>query len=638
MPAAHPPDNEPLHTQNALTRDEAGRPVETPGEMFRRVAANVAAGERLYAAGRDPDQTAGDFYRLMARLEFLPNSPTLMNAGRRLQQLAACFVLPVEDSIEAIFESIKNAAVIHQTGGGTGFSFSRLRPAGDLVSTSGGAASGPLSFMRVFNEATESVAQGGFRRGANMGVLRVDHPDVERFIAAKRDPTALNNFNISVAVTDAFMRAVEEDGEYDLVNPRTGRAVRRLRARAIFDAIVDVAWTNGEPGLIFLDRLNADNPTPALGPIESTNPCGEQPLLPYEACNLGSINVARFVRPAPTSPPLLRAREGVSGGAEVERPLDSLFDLPRLSAAVRLAVRFLDDVIDASRYPLPQIDAIVKGNRKIGLGVMGFADALIACGVPYDSEAALLIGEALMRFVGAEAQAASVELAAERGPFPNYGRSLFVARGGPPRRNATVTTIAPTGTLSIIAGCSSGIEPVFALSYVRNVLGGKRLLEVHPLFERAAKARGFYSPPLLDRLAANHGSSRGLPEVPPDLQRLFAVAYDIAPDWHVRMQAAFQKHTENAVSKTVNLPREATREDVARVYRLAYELNCKGVTVYRDATRHGQVLEAGAVPFEGAEDAEGRGRTPRRVCHDCGRPLHQAGPCYTCLACGYSTC
>ena len=636
------PDEEPRLTPNALTvlqhrylrRDEAGRPVETPAEMFWRVATNVAGAEALRERGRDPDEMARGFYRMMCGLLFLPNSPTLMNAGRRLQQLAACFVLPVPDSIEGIFETIKNAAVIHQTGGGTGFSFSRLRPAGDRVSTSGGAASGPISFMRVFNEATESISQGGFRRGANMGVLRVDHPDVERFIAAKGDPLELNNFNVSVTVTDEFMRAVAEGGEYDLVNPRTGRAVRRVHARPIFNAIVEMAWTNGEPGMIFIDRLNRDNPTPALGAIETTNPCGEQPLLAYEACNLGSINAARFVRRE-------KGEKGpdplTSGGPSAVPALADLFDLVRLRECVRLAVRFLDDVIDVTRHPLPEIEEMVKGNRKIGLGVMGFADALIECGVPYNSDRALTIGEELMRFVNGEAQSASEELAGERGAFPNFGRSVFLARGAAPRRNAAVTTVAPTGTLSIIAGCSSGIEPVFAVCYVRNVLGGRRLLEVHQAFERLARQRGFFSEDLLERIAANRGSARGLAEVPLEVQRLFAVAYDVSPEMHVRMQAAFQNHTESAVSKTVNLAREATRDDVARVFRLAYELGCKGITVYRDTSRPGQVLGTEEAAGFGA-DVEDRARRPRRVCHDCGRLLRKEGTCYTCPECGYSTC
>jgi len=638
---ARRPAEEPDLTPNAVTvlehrylkRDEAGRPVETPAEMLWRVATNVAGAESRYEAGRDAAEVARDFYRLMCRLEFLPNSPTLMNAGRRLQQLAACFVLPVPDSIEGIFETIKNAAVIHQTGGGTGFSFSRLRPVGDAVSTSGGAASGPLSFMRVFNEATESISQGGFRRGANMGVLRVDHPDIERFIAAKRDPYEFNNFNLSVAATDAFMRAVADDGEFDLVNPRTGTAVRRVRARSIFDAVVEMAWTNGEPGLIFIDRLNRDNPTPDLGPIETTNPCGEQPLLAHEACNLGSIDLARFIRPEKVSGTFCAKHPSGLSGKRYLTPFPALFDLPRLRECIRLAVRFLDDVIDVTRHPLPQIAETVRGNRKIGLGVMGFADALIACGLPYDSDEALGLGQALMAFITAEARSASEALAAERGPFPNLARSTFA--GG--RRNAAVTTIAPTGTLSIIAGCSSGIEPVFALCYVRTVLGGKRLLEVHPGFERIARERGFHAEDLLERVAANRGSVRGLKDVPEDVQRLFVVAHDIHPDTHVRMQAAFQRHTESAVSKTVNLPREARIEDVAGVFRLAYDLGCKGVTVYRDTSRPGQVLGTVEPAGEMAE-AVGRARRPRRLCHDCGRSLRKEGTCYTCPACGYSTC
>ena len=547
-----------------LRKDDRGDPVESPEDMLRRVAANVAQAELAWGAARDAHAAEEQFYGLMARLEFLPNSPTLMNAGRRLQQLAACFVLPVPDDIEAIFDAIKYAAIIHKSGGGTGFSFSRIRPANDLVESSRGRASGPLSFMKVFNYATGAISQGGFRRGANMGILRCDHPDVETFARSKTVEGELENFNISVACTQAFMEAVRKDLPFDLVNPHGGRIMERVPARRIWQTLIQQAHAGGDPGAIFLDRINADNPTPRLGPIECTNPCGEQPLLPYEACNLGSINLNKMVR-------------------------NGSVDWDYLGAIVRLAVRFLDDCIQMSHYPLPQITDMVHGNRKIGLGVMGFADLLVRLGVPYNSPKALEVADELMGFIRREADRASADLAAERGPFTNLPGSLYDRPESPAYRNACRTTVAPTGTLSIIAGCSSGIEPIFALAMARHVLEGARLLEVHPLFEQAARGGGFWTADLMDRIAAAPSLAQ-VQGVPEDIARIFVTAHEIAGRWHVKMQAAFQKHVDNAVSKTVNLPFEATVNDVDEIYRMAYETGCKGITVFRDRSRTRQVL------------------------------------------------
>jgi len=553
-----------------LKKDERGEPTESPEDMFRRVAANVAQAELEWGTASDAHAAEEQFFGLMARLEFLPNSPTLMNAGRRLQQLAACFVLPVPDDIEKIFDAIKYAAIIHKSGGGTGFSFSRIRPGGDLVESSSGRASGPISFMKVFNYATGAISQGGFRRGANMGVLRCDHPDVERFARAKAVEGELENFNISIACTGAFMEAVTAGRPFDLINPHTGRVALRVPAPRIWETMTVQAHAGGDPGAIFLDRINADNPTPRLGAIECTNPCGEQPLLPYEACNLGSINLNKIVR----------------GGG---------IDWDRLGAVVRLAVRFLDDCIEQSHYPLPQITEVVHGNRKIGLGVMGFADLLVRLGVAYGSQKALDAAHEVMGFIRAEADRASADLAQERGPFPNTEGSIYDRPDSPAYRNACRTTVAPTGTLSILAACSSGIEPLFALAMERHVLEGARLFEVNPLFERAARERGFWSPELLDRVAAAP-SLADVKGIPAEAALLFVTAHEVDPKWHVEVQAAFQKHVDNAVSKTVNLPNQARPEDVADIYRMAYETGCKGITVFRDRSRARQVLVRSAEP------------------------------------------
>ena len=553
-----------------LETDENGNVIETPEEMFRRVAHHIALAEKNYGATDEEVKEIEEiFYKMMTELKFLPNSPTLMNAGRELGQLAACFVLPVEDSMEGIFDALKYAALIHKSGGGTGFSFSRLRPKNSRVGTTGGVASGPVSFMKIFNTATEQVKQGGTRRGANMAILRVDHPDIMEFIYSKRDTNELNNFNISVAVTEEFMKAVQEGRKYPLVDPHTKKIVKEMDAREVYEAIIKCAWETGDPGIVFIDRINEDNPTPELGEIESTNPCGEQPLLPYEACNLGSINLAKFVV------------KDSDGRVRI--------DYESLKETVWNAVRFLDDVIDVSNYPLPQIEKMVRGNRKIGLGVMGFADVLFQFMIPYNSEEALKLAEEIMSFIQKEAHEASKALAKERGVFPNFEKSIFKDKPDCRYRNATVTTIAPTGTLSIIAGCSSGIEPVFALCFVRNVMENERLLEVNPYFEKIAKERGFYSEELMERIAEK-GNIQDMEEIPKDVRRVFVTAHDIAPEWHVRMQAAFQKYTDNAVSKTVNLPRDATVEDVKKVYDLAYKLRLKGITVYRDGSKKNQVL------------------------------------------------
>ena len=552
-----------------FAKDEWGRLTEDAEGMFRRVAKAVAAADARYDEDADTAALAERFYQRMATLAFMPNSPTLMNAGRPLGQLSACFVLPVPDSMEGIFDAVKNAALIHKSGGGTGFSFSRLRPTGAQVASTGGVASGPISFMKVFNTATEAVKQGGTRRGANMGILRVDHPDIEAFISCKQDDTEINNFNISIGITEAFMRAAQAGESIALVDPRTGEEHKRVNARELFEKIVDNAWKNGEPGIIFLDRLNRDNIVPHLGEIESTNPCGEQPLLPYESCNLGSLNLAA----------VLTQEDGCAA-----------IDWHALGELVDDAVHFLDNIIDINHYPLAEIDATTKSTRKIGLGVMGWADMLFALGLPYDSDEAVALADKLMGFIQNRAVAASRALAEERGAFPEFAASTL--RDGVPVRNATVTTIAPTGTISIICDASSGIEPLFALAFVRNVMDNDALPQANPAFEEALKRAGCHSPEIIARVAAE-GTCRHIEEIPQAIRDVFVTAHDISPEAHIRMQAAFQRHTDNAVSKTVNFINSATRQDVAEVFRLAWQLDCKGVTIYRDGSRYAQVLYVG---------------------------------------------
>lgn len=652
-------DNKIILTKNALKvlekrylkRDKNGNCIETPQDMFRRVADTIASGDLEFGkTSKDVQNLSDRFYNAITHRYFMPNSPTLMNAGRDLGQLAACFVLPIDDSLESIFETIKNTALIHQSGGGTGFSFSRLRPKNSVVRSTMGVSSGPVSFMEVFNAATEAVKQGGTRRGANMGILRVDHPDIIEFINCKSDNNKLNNFNISVAITDKFMEAYLNGKDYDLINPQNNEAVGRMDAGAVFDLIIDSAWKNGEPGIVFIDKMNKDNPTPQIGKIESTNPCGEVPLLPYEACNLGSINLGLMVK---------------------EQDGEFVVDWDLLENTVRTAMRFLDNVIVVNNYPLPQISEMVQNNRKIGLGVMGWADMLMQMGIAYNSEEGTSLATDVMSFIDYVSKTESVELAKERGCFNNFKGSVYedsnyfskkftgktshkvndkmwaqldkdVQKYG--LRNATTTCIAPTGTISMIAGASGGIEPLFGLVFSRLIMDGTELLEVNPVFEKYMKTHGLYTENLMNKIA-KCGSVAHIEELPDEVKRIFVTAHDIPPYWHVKMQAAFQQFTDNAVSKTVNFIESATREDIKKTYILAYKNNLKGITVYRNNSRQFQPMNLEKAkktieikPIEPSEDYNPTGEIKTVKCPECGAEIKMAEGCFICLNCGYSGC
>lgn len=633
-----------------LKRDNQGNCTEAPADMFKRVASSIASAELKYNKSQaDVDELTKKFYDAITNRYFMPNSPTLMNAGRELGQLSACFVLPVEDSLEGIFETVKNTALIHKSGGGTGFSFSRLRPKNDVVRSTMGVSSGPVSFMEVFNAATEAVKQGGTRRGANMGILRVDHPDIIDFINCKSDNTKLNNFNISVAITDKFMEALKNNEDYDLYHPNTNKSLGRLNAKQVFDLIVDGAWRNGEPGIIFIDKMNADNPTPQVGAIESTNPCGEVPLLAYEACNLGSINLGLMLQETPN-------------GLDI--------NWKKLEEITKLSIHFLDNVITVNNYPLPVIGEMVQNNRKIGLGVMGWADMLMLLGLSYNSKEGTDLAYKIMEFIDYHSKIASIELAKSRGSFNNFkgsvyesgdfltnkysGKSAGIISDADWKnldaqikqfgiRNATTTCIAPTGTISMIASASGGVEPLFGLVFSRNVMDGTEMLEINPVFEKYAKENGFYSENLMKEIAKD-GSIAHVEGVSNEVKQTFATAHDVTPEWHVRMQAAFQLHTDNAVSKTVNFEESATREDIEKAYILAFENNLKGITVYRNNSRTFQpmnldVKKTPEIELKPAEETvEPEVVLKKFTCPDCGTSIEMAEGCFICLNCGYSGC
>ena len=639
-----------------LKRDKEGKCTETPADMFRRVAKTIAEGDLKFGKTQaDVDKLTERFYEAITNCYFMPNSPTLMNAGRELGQLAACFVLPVEDSLEGIFETVKNTALIHKSGGGTGFSFSRLRPKNSVVRSTMGVSSGPVSFMEVFNAATEAVKQGGTRRGANMGILRVDHPDILDFINCKADNNRLNNFNISVAITDKFMEAYKNGTDYELINPQNNTVAGKLSAKKVFDMIVDGAWRNGEPGIIFIDKMNSDNPTPLVGQIESTNPCGEVPLLAYEACNLGSINLGKMVKS------------------------DGTVDWDLLGKTTRTAIRFLDNVIAVNNYPLPQISEMVQNNRKIGLGVMGWADMLMKMGISYASAEGTKLAGQVMEFIDYESKCESIELSKERGRFNNFKGSVYDGKNflynkykGKSSgiisdeqwkeldsqiekygiRNATTTCIAPTGTISMIAGASGGVEPLFGLVFSRLIMDGTEMLEINPIFKDYAVKHSFYSEDLMKEIAKT-GSVAHVAGVPEEVKKIFVTAHDVSPYWHVKMQAAFQLHTDNAVSKTVNFEENATRKDIEEAYVLAYENNLKGITVYRNNSRQFQPMNLddkkkteeakqaeaeNSVKEDSSEEYNPSGEIKTVTCPECGNTIEMAEGCFICLNCGYSGC
>jgi ribonucleoside-diphosphate reductase alpha chain len=613
-----------------LAKDAKGEIIETITEMFKRVAKNISEADLNYGKSeKDIEATADNFFDEMSSLRFLPNSPTLMNAGRPLQQLSACFVLPIEDSMESIFETIKNTALIHQSGGGTGFSFSSLRPKNDTVHSTKGVSSGPVSFMQVFNSATEAIKQGGTRRGANMGILRIDHPDIIDFITSKKDTSKLNNFNISVAITENFMEHALKNEDYPLINPRNNEIIKYLNAKEVFDLIVETAWSSGEPGIIFIDRINKLNPVPKAGKIEATNPCGEQPLVAYESCNLGSINLGKFIKENKAEKNRLNLKDALkrlenSSGGAMSYYADFI-DFEALKKTVHTAVHFLDNVIDKNHYPIEKIKQMTLSNRKIGLGIMGYADTLIKLGIPYDSEPALKIAERIMGFIDKESKTKSEEMGLERGSFPNFKGSLWEEKGFKAMRNGTTTTIAPTGTISIIGGASSGIEPLFALAYERHVLDKQTLIEIDKNLKGVLDAMGLYSAKLIDFIVKNGSLGKTYEKDIAELlakeeykylSRIFITSHDIVPKWHVMTQAAFQKFTDNAVSKTVNFPNSAKKEDIKEVYTLAYNLNLKGITVYRDGSRE-QVLTAGSSAGNG-NDTENK-----HICPVCGSSVSE---------------